>query len=791
MGAVTRAAAAGLRRRRLQSVVLGVVLLLSSAAATLALAILVESRAPFDAAFTAANGAHLVIDFHPVDDPAILAATATSPGVTGSVGPYEFTRGMVGDPKSRIAAGLELAGRSDPDTVVDRITVLAGRWWRGPGEVVLGQSTAHLLDKAVGDTIEVYPQPVDIQKGPGIGSPTLPKPRTEAIVGVAQSVSTPDVAAWLAPEELSGLDPSSPLDWQMLYRVEPAATAAELSVAAAQITDGLPANTVAATATYLDVKTGVDRQADLYVPVLLAFAIFALLAAAFTIANVVSGVVIAGTRNIGIMKAIGFTPGNVAAVLLVQVLAPAALGSLLGVVLGTIASQPILRNTAESFGLPAVASASVPVVGGVWLVTMATAAIAAALPALGAARLNAVTAMTRGTTGSRSPDGGRLRRAGMGLRAGLPVRLGVGASLAHPGRATMTLGALVVGVAAVTLSIGLNASLLRVMNDLGRGEASPVRAELQDPSTDGAAVTAQIGAHPDTGQVIALATAEATAPGLGPVSFVGYEGDASWVGYALVRGRWFTGPGEAVAPSAVFRSTGLHLGDSLMLDAGGRKVSVTLVGEIFDTAEGSTRDHGVVRGAWADLSTLDPTAAPTGWELRPRVGVDARSYAGEIRSTVPGIDVEFTGDRRIDESFALFLSVVGLLGIVLILISLGGVFNTVLLETRQRTQELAVLKAIGLSPRSVMTMVLSSIVPIGVVAGLIGVPIGIVAQHAVLTYMGNVAANTDIPPAIFDVFPNAALVGLALTGLAIAVIGAWLPAVRAARAPIASILQAE
>jgi putative ABC transport system permease protein len=577
---------------------------------------------------------------------------------------------------------------------------------------------------------------------------------------------------------------------EMAYRVDPAATAEQLAVAAGQITDSLPPNSVASTTTYLDLKAGVDRLADLYVPVLLAFSLFALLAAAFTIGNVVSGVVLAGQREIGVMKAIGFTPGDVSKVLLGQILVPAAIGSALGVALGTVASQPILRDTAESFGLPAVGMISVPVIAGVWIVTMATAALAAALPALGAARLSPVTAMTRGTTGSRSPEGGRLRRLGMGLPVWLPARLGVGTGLAHPGRATMTLGALVVGVAAVTLSIGLNASLLRVMDDLGRGAASPVRAELGDPSMTGASVAAEIAAQPDSDKVVALASTRVSAPVIGRLPFVGYDGDSGWIGYALIRGRWFAGPGEAVAPTNVFRSIGLHLGDTVTLESGGRERSVVLVGEIFDTAK-ETDEGFVIRGAWADLAALDPTAQPTAWEMRPRDGVDARGYAQTIRSAIPGIGVSFEGETRIGESFALFLSVVGLLGIVLTVISLGGVFNTVLLETRQRTRELAVLKAIGLGPRQVIAMVLASILPLGILAGLIGVPIGIAAQHAVLVYMGDVAAKTDIPSVIFDVFPPLALLGLALTGLGIAVVGAWLPAARAARAPIAPILQAE
>ncbi len=79
----------------------------------------------------------------------------------------------------------------------------------------------------------------------------------------------------------------------------------------------------------------------------------------------------------------------------------------------------------------------------------------------------------------------------------------------------------------------------------------------------------------------------------------------------------------------------------------------------------------------------------------------------------------------------------------------------------------------------------------GLVAGLIGVPLGLVAQHLVLGYMGEVAAKTRIPAQVYDVFPFVVLVGLGLLGLGIGALGAWLPAQRAARASIAPVLQAE
>jgi putative ABC transport system permease protein len=156
-----------------------------------------------------------------------------------------------------------------------------------------------------------------------------------------------------------------------------------------------------------------------------------------------------------------------------------------------------------------------------------------------------------------------------------------------------------------------------------------------------------------------------------------------------------------------------------------------------------------------------------------------------------GVAVGVEDDSSSNASFLLFLSVVSLLGLVLVAMSVGGVFNTVLLETRQRTREVAVLKAIGLTPAQVVTMVIATVLPAGLVAGVIGVPVGLAAQRLVLGYMGEVAAKTRIPAQVFDVFPFVVLIGLGLLGVAIGALGAYLPAQRAARAGIASVLQAE
>jgi putative ABC transport system permease protein len=817
MGAVRLKTVADLRRRRLQSFGLAFVLLLSSATATLAVSILVESHAPFEHAFDTANGAHLILRFRSNVTPDQLAATTTTSTVTASAGPWPVAEGVVGQRKLGPVIGAQLSGRPRPDPSIDNITVQEGRWWQAPGEAVLDLSTARMLDKHVGDVVTVFPSPFGPtgEAGPsGIGTATG---RDLTIVGIAGSVSTPDVSAWMSPTDIIVLVPKGSPEQEILYRVTPSQTAADLAAATASITHGLPAGAVGGSQTYLDLEVGVDRLADLYVPVLLAFSVFALLAAAFLIANIVSGVTLTSYRDIGVMKAVGYTPGQVSLVLAGQVLAPAIVGSVIGVTLGTIVSQPVIHDTAESFGLPTAFSLSAPVVVSVLGVALTTCMVAALVPAARAGRISAVDAMTRGLAPSMSPGGGRLRRLGLAAPVGLPGRLGISAGLAHPVRASMMLGALVVGVAAATFALGLNWSLLRVMTDLNRNGASPIRVEAMGPAdvdgktagpaglapgaADGATplasttspadVTAAVAGHPDTAHSVAIGELDVNVPGLAALPFVGYQGDSSWLGFALIEGRWFAGPGEAVAPTNFFTRSGLLLGDMMTITSEGRSVAVKLVGEIFDTPR-EGEDGLVLRGTWADLAALDPSIQPERWEAQPKAGVDAQAYHSSLQDAVGfGARVFVEGDSSSDASFLLFLSVVALLGIVLVGMSIGGVFNTVLLETRQRTPEVAVLKTIGLTPAQVVAMVIATVVPVGLVAGVVGVPIGLAAQRLVLGYMGEVAAKTRIPAEVYDVFPFLVLVGLGLLGLVIGAIGAYPPAQRAARASIAPVLQAE
>jgi len=112
------------------------------------------------------------------------------------------------------------------------------------------------------------------------------------------------------------------------------------------------------------------------------------------------------------------------------------------------------------------------------------------------------------------------------------------------------------------------------------------------------------------------------------------------------------------------------------------------------------------------------------------------------------------------------------------------------LHTRERVHDLGVFKAIGMTQRQAIAMVVCWIAATGLVAGVLAVPAGITLHRHVLPVMA-AAADTGLPPSFLNVYGGWEVTGLALAGLVIAVAGALLPATWAAATPAASALRTE
>lgn len=777
MKAVWRAARAAVRRRRLQTVVIGLVLTFTTATIVLALALLESSVAPFDRAFEAQNGAHAVVAFDPaVVSDGQLAETAGLPGVEAA-GPFgqvvvEAPPGNELGVPGFNGGRATLVGRPAPDGSIDEPDLWSGRWATAPGEVVLNV----LPPYGNGGMPEREPSPLAVPGGP-----------TLTVVGYASSLSA-TADGWVSPEQMAALHPTAT---QMLYRFDDNATPADIDAGMAAVTAGLPAGAVLADQSYLTVKDAVVSGTGQYMPFLVAFGLLGLVVAILIVANVISGAVVSGFRHIGVLKAIGFTPRQVVAVYLVMVSVPAVAGAVLGTVIGHFGSQPMLTTAFRGVGLGEVAInpwVDVVAVVGMPLLVL----LAALLPAWRAHRLPAAQAISAGS----APRTGRGRKAQLwlsGTRLPRSVSLGLGLPLVRPARTALTMAAVVLGVMTVTFASGLIASVTKYAEVADRTEAVQVYAHPVNPEAaaamDPEQVRSTMAGLPGAANVVAEVYI--------PVSALGYaqgvdvdflQGETAGMGYAeqLVAGRWIGAPGEVVFSSKLLQQLGKQVGDRVTLTLGAGSADVLIVGRMMG---------GELDNAYADWDLL--AAMAPGHEVRPDwityqvqldAGADVDGYLAAVREAVPGVSPQ--ANAGLSQYTLTVTSLSTTLTLVLGTVAALGVFNTVVLNARERRRDLGMLKSIGMTPRQVVLMMVTSMAALGVVGGILGVLLGIVVHRQVMPVMGE-ASQIELPPVLLDVWQPLSLALLGIAGVAMAVLGAYIPARSASRLPIAEVLHNE
>jgi putative ABC transport system permease protein len=789
-----KAARTGLTGRRVQAIVIGLVVLVSTAASTLALGLLVDSNAPFDHAFATQRGAHVTAAVNAAQaSSARLAATTRLPGVTAASGPFPettvtaqvtFTASEGHGGGGAFSGPLDLVGRASPGGPVDDLTLTAGRWARRAGEVVWS-GTGHGPPVSVGARVTVSGVP---------GSPRL------TVVGVATSV-TGTADAWVTPAELAALRaPGTPDVAQMLYRFSGAGTNAAVSADIARLRAALPPGSLLGAQSYLTAKLGATRSIAPWVPFIVAFGLIGLVMAVLIVANVVSGAVMAGTRRIGVLKSIGFSPAQVVASYLLQVAIPATAGALTGVLAGNLLSLPLLSQTARVYGVGTLAVP--PWVDVATPLAMLGLTVAAALPpALRAGRLSPVRAIATGRAPRAARGYGAHRLLSKARRLPRPLTLGLAAPFARPGRTLVTLVAVLLGGAAVTFAAGLATSLDRVATDLSHAQAEPVQVglpgqgamaqpadapPLPSPAAQQRAVQAALRAQPGTLRYVAEADDDISVPGLPDhLSLTGFGGDAAWTGYQLITGHWYRSNDQAVVNTGFLTDTGAQVGDTYTITSGSRHVTVRITGEIFDPNGGTPE----ILASLPTLSVLDPHLTVVQYDVALRPGTAAASYANTLAAAL-GPDYSVSANNATPKEFAAVIGLIATLTLLLAAVAGLGVLNTVVLQTRERVHDLGVFKAVGMTPRQLSAMVVCSAAGVGLVAGLVAVPAGVALQRYVLPVMAH-AAQTGVPASVLDVYVPGELVLLALSGLVIAAAGALAPAGWAARARTASALRAE
>ncbi|MEU4391545.1 FtsX-like permease family protein [Kribbella sp. NPDC023855] len=781
MSAVWPVARAAVRRRRVQTLVIGVVVLLSTTMIVVALGLLAASSGPFDRAYTKQSGAQLTASYDrsKVSDTQLTEAARNAAAVAGP-----FAQATLELDRSSMMDSLVTVGRADPGGAVDRLNVWQGRWAAKADEIVLNRNPTDSQGRGtakLNDTVSTAG-------------------RTFTIVGFAYSVSQ-SAEAWVTPEQMSALHPTST---QMLYRFTRAATNEDVAAGQKAVTAGLPSGALIGTQSYLALRAQVAGEPNTFVPFLMVFGWLGLAVAVLIVANVVSGAVVAGFKHIGVLKALGFTPMQVLTVYLGMVSIPAVVGCAGGVVLGNVLATSLLTRAFENYGAGGV---GVPI----WVDLAALfgvpalVALSALAPALRARSLSAAQAISAGSA-PKAGRGLRVQRWLSGSRLPRPLSLGLGLPFARPGRTALTLAAVVLGVTSVTLAVGLGKSLTTYQTASSRvgavdlamfagpngaepGGGEPAGAEPGGPGTppgaklsdaeDEAAIRAvpgvlSVGAFTDLEMRLAGSQADLR------VSF--YRGDFEQVGYRLLAGRWFDGPGEVVVSERFLRQRGLAVGDTITLQARGKSVRAQIVGKAMYNSGDEVLSN------WATLGQIAPDLRANTYEINVKPGTNLDGVVQAILAKDSGL-MEAEGQDA-GTFVTIVLATVILLTLMLGTVAALGVFNTVILNTRERRRDLGMLKSIGMTPAQVIVMVVTSMTALGALGGLLGIPLGILAHRLVIPAMAN-GAQIDLPDFMLDVYPPGLLALFVLAGILIAAAGAYLPARTAARATIATVLHNE
>jgi len=245
------------------------------------------------------------------------------------------------------------------------------------------------------------------------------------------------------------------------------------------------------------------------------------------------------------------------------------------------------------------------------------------------------------------------------------------------------------------------------------------------------------------------------------------------------------GDGEVLIEAKAAEDGGYDVGDTVTLEFQGGDVDVVVAG-ILDAAaavpaEWLVTQDTLEQGGLAPLdSMLFITKAPGASTDELRAGVEKIT---EDLPTVTLKDPQEFADEQKDQINQFLLLINGLL-VLSVLIAILGVVNTLALSVIERTREVGLLRAIGLSRRQLRTMIRLESIVIAVFGAILGLGLGLAFGLALMRALEDEGlTETVVPwPTLLAFVVAAALVG---------VLAALFPARRAARLDVLRAITAE
>jgi putative ABC transport system permease protein len=771
MNAILTRAFGDLRGNRLQNGLVFLIILAATTTLCLALTISRGADDSWDRTFEEANGAHLTFFGATAED---LAGIPALDGVTASSGPFP----TIWADHSLVHDGgkykLVLFGMPSEPPAVARPIVTDGSWLTAnPDEIVLERTLAQYAGVDVGDRVLVT-------VAGGL--------REMTVAGQAVNTSRgtyPDWdvgTAWVSTETLAAIEPNP--DQTLFVRL---ANPEDSEGFAAHANTIFPALNQFGTDDWHEVRDNVTEWNTVVSIFLGVFSIVALVAVAFVIANAIGGRVLAQFRDIGLLKAIGFTPSQVTLIFLIENLLIALVAGVLGIALAALIAPLFLQSTADMLNTSTPPGfyldlALLTLLGVLVLVTLFTW-----LPAWRGGRAPTVQALTRGFEPARAGTS-RIARLAERLRMPTVIVTGVKDAFARPLRAGLTIVALTMTVLTLTFALSAEAMTARLVNNPAlEGDAFDMRIERVNLSD--AEARAILAEQPEIDALHTRSWIRAQVPGqAGETNSFGVRvlgGDYARFPYVIGEGSMIAEPGQAVVGIGLMNLLDVEIGDELPVTIEDNPVTLQIVGRILDNDD----DAQLAYIDAATVQPLFPDATPTDYALLLAPGSDEAAIQRRLLETSNyDFNVWRPRTETPEEATTIRTIMLGLSGVLLV-IGLVNVLTTTLLNIRERMRDFGILKAVGMTPRQVMLSVASGAVLLALPAVLLGIPVGLWAWKQLFRIVAENEMGAD--PELFTEPSWWSLVLLAPGMIALAVLASTIPARRAARVEVAEVLRYE
>ncbi|MEW6060214.1 MAG: FtsX-like permease family protein [Actinomycetota bacterium] len=568
---------------------------------------------------------------------------------------------------------------------------------------------------------------------------------------------------------------------------------------------------------------------------LLVFAFVALFVGAFIIFNTFVIIVAQRTRELALLRALGASRRQVMTSVVVEALVVGVVSSMIGVLFG-IGIAIALKAVLPSVGLDIPASAGTVIMARTFVVSVivgtVVTVVAAILPARRAARVAPVEALReaqdrpgrslrfRLTSGAVVLAAGvaallyglfampsnALRFVGFGVAftfigvamlapliarpvaavigipiraAGISGRLGRENSMRNPRRTAATASALMIGLGLVVF-VAVFVTSAKASIDATLGATLKADFILTSPTLSGFSTSAADEARevPGVSAVFRLRTGQARIGGeLTMVDGIDPQTLPDVADIGIVQGSLsrLTLPNTIMVLEGLADEHGWALGDQV-------EVEFPATGNVSLRMVAIFSNPGLVDAYAVSLDTFEDNVAQQ-LDVEVLVKVDEGADVGAVQSSLekalrayPNVEVQDQAAFR--EMYSGFLdqmlNMLTALLLLAVIIAVFGVVNTLSLSIYERTRELGLLRAVGLTRRQTRSMVRWEAVIISVMGALLGVVIGIAFGWAL---------QRALAPQGFSAFaiPGTRLaVYVLLAGLA-GVVAAIFPARRAAR----------